>query len=126
MTMDKVDDTSKAHPGRNQSASDDPLSTPYSRDVSAETSRRTQLQQTIDAQRAQLMQAHGVLTCLYEVLLHAEGEDAVTYAEAAHVAANLINKTAEELDSVRIGPLIDALLPASGLRVEEPRVVYWR
>ena len=41
-----------------------------------------------------------MLKCLYEVLLHAEGEDAVLYAEAAHVAANLINNTAEELDSV--------------------------
>jgi hypothetical protein len=111
MTMDKVDDTSKALPGRNQSAAS-PL-------------RR--LEQTIEAQRAQLLQAHGVLMCLYEVLLHAEGEDAVTYAEAAHVAANLINKTAEELDIVRIGPLIEALvLPTSGYRVEEPRIAYWR
>jgi hypothetical protein len=40
--------------------------------------------------------------CLYEVLLHAEGDDAVFYAEAAHVAANLINNSAEELDSARL------------------------
>lgn len=111
--MDKVDDTSKARPGRNQSASD-------------AASARRRLEQTIEAQRARLLQAHGVLTCLYEVLLHAEGDDAVTYAEAAHVAANLINNTVEELDSVHIDPLIDALLPASSNRVEEPRLVYWR
>jgi hypothetical protein len=54
----------------------------------------------IRAQRAQLLQAHGVLRCLCEVLLHAECDDAVFYAEAAHVAANLINITAEEPDSV--------------------------
>lgn len=108
--MDKVDDTSKARPGRNQSAA----------------SARRQLEQAIEAQRAQLLQAHGVLTCLYEVLLHAEGDDAVTYAEAAHVAANLINNTVEALDSVHIDPLIDALLPASINRVEEPRLAYWR
>lgn len=108
--MDKVDDTSKARPGRNQSVAP----------------ARRQLEQTIEAQRAQLLQAHGVLTCLYEVLLHAEGDDAVTYAEAAHVAANLINNTVEELDSVHLDPLIDALLPASSDRVEEPRLVYWR
>ncbi len=65
---------------------------------------------------------HGVLTCLYEVLLHADGEEAVAYAQAAFVAANLIDKSAEELDSVRIGPLLDALAPASD-RVEEPRVL---
>jgi hypothetical protein len=63
------------------------------------------------------------LTCLYEVLLHADDEQAVSYAQAAYVAASLINKSAEELDSVRIGPLIDALAPPSD-RVEEPRVLY--
>jgi hypothetical protein len=41
-------------------------------DVSAEISSRTSQQQRIEAQRAQLLQAHGVLRCLYEVLLHAE------------------------------------------------------
>lgn len=91
--MDRKDDTSQAHPGRNENASD--------ADVSVETSP-TPLQQRIEAQRAQLLQACGVLKCLYEVLLHAEGEDAILYAEAAHVAANLVNNTAEELDSVHL------------------------
>jgi hypothetical protein len=36
------------------------------------------------------------------VLLHAECDDAVFYAEAALVAANLINNSAEELDSVHL------------------------
>jgi hypothetical protein len=49
-----------------------------------------QLEKTITQQRAQLLQAHGVLTCLYEVLLHADGEQAVSYAQAAYVAASLI------------------------------------
>jgi hypothetical protein len=92
MTIDRQDDTSEAHPGRNQNASD--------ADVSAQTPPRTPQQQRIEAQRAQLLQAHGVLMCLYEVLLHAECDDAILYAEAAHVAANLIDNTAEELDSV--------------------------
>lgn len=90
--MDTVDGKSNAPSGEKQSVSD----------VSAETARRTQLQQRIEAQRAQLLQACGVLKCLYEVLLHAEGEDAILYAEAAHAAANLVNNTAEELDSVHI------------------------
>ena len=51
-------------------------------------------------QRAQLLQAHGVLRCRCEVLLRAEGDDAVVYAEAAYVAASLVNKSVEELDSV--------------------------
>jgi hypothetical protein len=43
-----------------------------------------------------------VLRWLYEVLLHAECDDAVLYAEAAYVAANLIDNTTEELDSVHL------------------------
>ena len=77
-------------------------SAPLDSDVSAETSSRTPQQQRIEAQRAQLLQAHGVLRCLCEVLLHAECDDAVFYAEAALVAASLINNTAEELDSVHL------------------------
>lgn len=92
--MDRPDDTSKPHSGRNQKPSD--------ADLSAETSPRTPLQQRIEAQRAQLLQAHGVLTCLYKVLLYAEVDDAIAYAETAHVAANLINSTAEALDSVHL------------------------
>jgi hypothetical protein len=101
MTIDQVNDPSKANPGRNDTASDAP-STPLDSDVSAETSPRTPQQQRIEAQRAQLPQAHGVLRCLYEVLLHAECDDAVFYAEAAYVAANLVNNSVEELDSVRL------------------------
>ena len=96
--MDTVNGKSNAHSGENQNASD----------VSAETPPRTPLQQRIETQRMQLLQAHGVLTCLYEVLLHAEGEDAVVYAEAAHVAANLVSNTVEQLDSVHVRRLSEA------------------
>jgi hypothetical protein len=88
--MDRPNDTSKAHSGRNQHAADAPSS-----------ALPTYLQR-IEAQRTQLLHAHGVLRCLCEVLLHAECDDAVFYAEAAYVAANLINNTAEELDSVHL------------------------
>jgi hypothetical protein len=114
MTMDTVDGKSNAHTNENQTAPD----------VSAETPPRTQLQHHIRAQRRQLPQAHSVLACLYEVLLHAEGDDAVSYAEAAHVAANLIINTVEELDSVRIGPLIDALVTIPGGQGSRNRVLY--
>jgi hypothetical protein len=80
-----------------------------------------QLERTIHKQREQLLQAHGVLTCLYEVLLHADGEAAVSYAQATHVARGIINATAEELDPVRIPPLLDALAPAD--KVDESRVL---
>ena len=90
--MDTMDGESNAPAGENQSASD----------VSAETPPRTQLQQRIEAQRAQLLQAHSVLRCLHDALLYAADDDALIYAEAAHVAANLIDNTVEELDSVHV------------------------
>jgi hypothetical protein len=130
MTMANKDDTSKVPPDRN--------STPAN--VSAETSTPptagdrkapnrtavTRLERAIEAQREQLLQAHGVLICLYEVLLYAEGDDALNYAQAAHAAAKLINKSAEDLDSVRIAPMIDELMFRSGYRVEDSAVVYLR
>jgi hypothetical protein len=87
---------------------------------------RTRLEQTIEEQRAQLLQVHGVLTCLYEVLLYADGDDAVECAQAAQVAANLVSECVEKLDAVRIRPMIDELIPNSALRLEEPRVLYLR
>jgi streptomycin 6-kinase len=80
------------------------------------------LAKTIEAQRQLQLQAHGVLTCLYEVLLHAECEEAVSYAQATYVARSLIDKSAEELDSVRISQLLDALAPPDN--VDESRVLY--
>lgn len=49
----------------------------------------------------------------------------MSYAQAAYVAANMINKGAEELDLVRLYPMLDVLAPLNaGDRVEEPRVLY--
>jgi len=80
------------------------------------------LERTIKEQRALLLQAHGVLTCLYEVLLHGEGEAAVSYAQAASVARDLVDTSAEQVDSVRISPLLDMLGPSN--RIQESRVLH--
>lgn len=60
------------------------------------------LEQAIAAERAKLVSAHAVQKCLYEVLLYAEGEDAVVYAEAAHVVATLMEDAVDKLDTVRL------------------------
>ena len=80
------------------------------------------LEKTIEGQRHLLLQTHGVLTCLYEVLLHAECEEAVSYAQATYVARSLIDRSSEQVDSVRIKPLLDALELSN--KVDEPRVLY--
>lgn len=55
-----------------------------------------------------------MLHCLYEVLLYADGEDAVTYAEAAHLAAIMVDESIAQLDSTKIKPMIEALKIGSG------------
>ena len=81
--------------------------------------------------------------CLYEVLLYSESEEAVTYAEAAHLAAMLVDDCIEQLDSTRLRPMIEAIkrtaspegytypMPEEGStggggddQVREPRVIY--
>lgn len=103
-----------------------------------DTRPRGRLEQTIESERAKLLQARAVLKCLYEVLLYADGDEAITYAEAAHLAATVIDESVERLDSVRLLPLINELqagrdyeLPAErlhsgipGNRVEDVRAVY--
>jgi hypothetical protein len=103
-----------------------------------DTRRQPHPDQTIEAERARLFQASAVLKCLYEVLLYADGDEAVTYAEAAHVSKTLIDQSLENLDIVRIGPQIDQLkrahdypVPEEGLNspfpgheVEDIRAVY--
>ena len=84
--------------------------------VPAETPRSptTHFEQHIESERRRLLQVHSVLHCLYEVLLYAEGEGAIMYAEAAHLAAMMVDETAAQLDWVRIKPLIDAMKMESG------------
>jgi hypothetical protein len=120
MTMADTDDTSKKQPS---------LTT----NVSAETSK---LEQAIDAERARLLQVHSVLHCLYEVLLYADGEDTSTYAEAAHLAAMLIDDVVVNLDPVKLRPMIEAIQRTARMEgryappeprddaVREPRAVY--
>jgi hypothetical protein len=44
------------------------------------------------------MSARAVQMCLHEVLLYADGEDAVMHAEAAHVVAMLVEDVLDGLD----------------------------
>jgi hypothetical protein len=60
------------------------------------------LEQVVATERAKLVSAHAVQRCLYEVLLYAEGEDALVYAEVAHVVATLMEDAVDKLDSVRL------------------------
>jgi hypothetical protein len=65
------------------------------------------LEQAVARERAKLVSAHAVQRCLYEVLLYAEGEDAVVYAETAHVVAMLVEDAVDKLDSLHLHQAIE-------------------
>ena len=95
-----------------------------------DTREQTRLEQTIEAERGKLLQANAVLRCLYEVLLYADGEDAVTYAEAANVVSTLIDDAVENLDHIRIRPLIEELkrggTPDDGTTLRDSASAYYQ
>ena len=78
-----------------------------------DTREQSRLEQTIDAERSKLLQANAIQRCLYEVLLYADGEDAIHYAEAARVVSTLIDDTVARLDLVRLRPQIEELKHSS-------------
>lgn len=80
-----------------------------STDDSSGRAALARFEQTIEAERARLLQVHSVLHCLYEVLLYADGEEAATYAEAAHLAAMLIDDAVARLDPIKLRPMLEAI-----------------
>ena len=68
------------------------------------------LEQLIKEQRANLISAHAVQQCLYQVLLYADDEDAVIHAEAAHVVVAMMG------DIVREAGLIESSCLREGVK----------
>ena len=55
-------------------------------------------QLTIETERRKLMQVHSLLHCLSEVLLHADGEDAILYSQVAQLGAELLDDSVARLE----------------------------
>lgn len=107
--MAKSDDTSRTRSSRNELEKQVAAETPAGASNPNSNFRppaRNAWEQAIEAERIQLMHARSVIVCLYEVLLHADGDEAVMYAEAAYVAAQLIDDSVERLDLVRLRRLL--------------------
>ena len=77
-------------------------------DTSPEGSAHALLEHSLEHERAQLLQVHALLKCLYQALLYAEHDDAVIHADVANLAAKLINESAGRLDKLRMEPAIEA------------------
>jgi hypothetical protein len=69
------------------------------------------LEEAIETVRTQLMEGRAMLQCLSEVLLYSDDVDSVMHAEVAQAVARWIADSAEQLDLVKLQPLIDALRP---------------
>jgi hypothetical protein len=69
----------------------------------------TTLEEAIERVRTHLMEGRAMLHCLSEVLLYADDPDSVTHAEVAQAVSHWINYSAEQLDLVKLRPLIDAI-----------------
>lgn len=104
--------------GELRAVDEDPLG------ITAPIGEPSSLAQLIEAERARLMFADSVLTCLHEALIAAE----VRYradsscADVAVIARSLVREAGHRLDSVFVNPLIDVLLRGgSGDRRRRPR-----
>jgi hypothetical protein len=97
------------------------------------------LEQAIENARTLVLEIRSVLHCLADVLLYADDDDSVMHAEVARSVEMWAGLAAEELDAVKIKPLIEALkqrdggTPGNGqtdpadqgpYQVREPRPVY--
>lgn len=61
-----------------------------------------------------MLQVRSVLHCLSDVLLYSDDDDAVMHAEVARSTAAWANLAAEELDLVKLKPLIEAIRRGGG------------
>ncbi|WP_129776385.1 hypothetical protein [Peristeroidobacter soli] len=67
------------------------------------------LEETIEAVHTQLMEGRAMLHCLSELLLYSDDVDCVMHAEIAQAVAQWIADSAEQLDLMKLQPLIDEL-----------------
>lgn len=66
------------------------------------------LEEAIENVRTLLREVRGMLHCLSDVLLYSDDADGVLHAEVANAAERWINDTVEQLDLVKLRPLIEA------------------
>ncbi|MBL8269155.1 hypothetical protein [Steroidobacter sp.] len=56
------------------------------------------LHEVVQAERTELMQIHGMLRCLTDVLLYADDDDSVMHSDVACVCARLLNECITRLE----------------------------
>jgi hypothetical protein len=115
--MANPDDTSKlTHSGCNQPAGAVPVLATSGSGLppSGDPPPPRTLEEALENVRTLLREVRGMLHCLSEVLTYADDPDSVLHAEVAHAAARWINDSAEQLDLVKLQPLIEAIRQRGG------------
>ena len=72
------------------------------------------LEEAIENVRTLLREVRGMLHCLSEVLQYADDPDSLLHAEVAHAAQRWISDSADQLDLVKLKPLIEAVRQRGG------------
>ena len=82
--------------------------TPTEHDSHSTTVASTPIQDAIETERARLMSAEAILHCVVVAMNESEGDGAQTpnYQAAIEVARELVVRTIDQLDSVRVKPLL--------------------
>ena len=70
------------------------------------------LHEAVQAERTELMQIHGMLRCLTDVLLYADDDDSVMHSDVACVCARLLNECVTRLDAAVMRHLQGLAAPA--------------
>lgn len=94
---------SRARPSRNHAKS-----TPINPASQSTGIASTPIQDAIEAERARLMSAEAILHCVVVAMDESEsgGAEAPNYQVAIEVARELVVQTIDQLDSVRVKPLL--------------------
>jgi hypothetical protein len=112
MTMGKTDDTSKAPQGRNQVSAAVEKAASRSRPADSKLEHTLELIEAIEVERARLMKAESILHCAIIAMTEDDDfDDGETpyYPSVIEMARDLVNQALEQLDSVKLGPMIEKL-----------------
>lgn len=115
--MAQSDDTSRRRRSRRNQPSADAGPPDAARLSAADRSTSTpprNLEEALENVRTLMLQIRAVLHVLSDVLLYADDDDSVMHAEVARSTAGWANLAAEQLDLVKLRPLIEAIRRSGG------------
>lgn len=108
----------------NQNTKSMPTRIPRARQqLTAPELHSTELIEAIEAERCRLMKAQAVLKCALAAMEFESNADAPYYPDVLELAQDIVNQSIDQLDSIKLRPLIAALeRGAIGSQEETPEI----